>query len=124
MIKVVTLLTRKPGMSSEAFIEHYETHHRKIGEKYLSGFATKYQRRYMQSAGFREQDGDAPPFDVLMELWYPDQEALNGELAGLSTEEAQAEIAADEERLFDRELIRSYTVEEYESEMPVLEAGI
>ena len=42
MIKVVTLLTRKPGMSREAFIEHYETHHRKIGEKYLSGFAVKY----------------------------------------------------------------------------------
>ena len=124
MIKVVTLLTRKPGMSREAFIEHYETNHRKIGEKYLSGFATKYQRRYMQSAGLREQDGDAPPFDVLMEIWYPDQEALNGALAVLSTEEAQAEIAADEERLFDRKLIRSYTVEEYESEMPVVEAGI
>ena len=124
MIKVVTLLTRKPGMSRQAFIEHYETHHRKIGEKYLSGFATKYQRRYMQSAGFREQDGDAPPFDVLMEIWYPDQDALNGALAVLSTEEAQAEIAADEERLFDRKLIRSYTVEEYESEMPVVEAGI
>ena len=124
MIKVVTLLTRKPGMSREAFIEYYETHHRKIGEKYLRGFATKYQRRYMQSAGFREQDGAAPPFDVLMEIWYPDQEALNGALAVLSTEEAQAEIAADEERLFDRKLIRSYTVEEYESEMPVVEAGI
>ena len=124
MIKVVTLLTRKPGMSREAFIEHYETHHRKIGEKYLSGFATKYQRRYMQSAGFREQDGAAPPFDVLMEIWYPDQEALNGALAVLSAEEAQAEIAADEERLFARDLIRSYTVEEYESEMPVVEAGI
>ena len=124
MIKVVTLLTRKPGMSREAFIEHYETHHRIIGEKYLSGFATKYQRRYMRSTGFRGQDGDAPPFDVLMEIWYPDQEALNGALAVLSTEEAQAEIEADEERLFDRELIRSYTVEEYESEMPVVEAVI
>ena len=124
MIKVVTLLTRKPGMSREAFIEHYETHHRKIGEKYLSGFATKYQRRYLQSAVFREQEGDALPFDVLMEIWYPDQEALNGALAVLSTEEAQAEIVADEKRLFDRELIRSFTVEEYESEMPIVEAGI
>ena len=65
-------------MSREAFIEHYETHHRKIGEKYLGGFATKYQRRYLQSAGFREQEGDALPFDVLMEIWYPDQDALNG----------------------------------------------
>ena len=123
MIKVVTLLTRKPGMSREAFIKHYETHHRKIGEKYLSGFAAKYQRRYLQSAGYREQEGDAPPFDVLMEIWYPDQAALNGALAVLSTDEARAEIEADEERLFDRDLIRSYTVKEYESEMPAVETG-
>ena len=123
MIKVVTLLTRKPGMSREAFIEHYETHHRKIGEKYLSGFAVKYQRRYLQSAGFRGQEAAMPPFDVLMEIWYPDQDTLDAALAVLSTDEAQAEIIADEERLFDRDLIRSYTVEEYESEMPALQAG-
>ena len=122
MIKVVTLLTRKPGMSREVFIEHYETHHRKIGEKYLGGFATKYQRRYLQSAGFREQEGEEPPFDVLMEIWYPDQGTLSAALAVLSTDEAQAEITADEERLFDRGLIRSYTVEEYESEMPAVQA--
>ena len=122
MIKVVTLLTRKPGMSREAFIEHYETHHRKIGEKYLGGFAVKYQRRYLESVGFRGQEGEEPPFDVLMEIWYPDQGTLDAALAALSTDEAQAEITADEERLFDRALIRSYTVEEYESEMPALQA--
>lgn len=122
MIKVVTLLTRKPGMSREAFIEHYETHHRKIGEKYLSGFAVKYQRRYLESLGFRGQEGEEPPFDVLMEIWYPDHGTLNAALALLSTDEAQAEITADEERLFDRALIRSYTVEEHESEMPAAEA--
>ena len=43
-------------------------------------------------------------------------------LAVLSTDEAQAEIIADEERLFDRDLIRSYTIEEYESEMPAVQA--
>ena len=122
MIKLVTLLTRKPGMSREAFIEHYETHHRKIGEKYLSGFAVKYQRRYLQSAGFRGQEGATLPFDVLMEIWYPDQDTLDAAFAVLSTDEAQAEIIADEERLFDRDLIRSYTVEEYESEMPAVQA--
>ena len=122
MIKVVTLLTRKPGMSREAFIEHYETHHRKIGEKYLSGFAVKYQRRYLESLGFGGQEGEEPPFDVLMEIWYPDQGTLSAALAVLSTDEAQAEITADEERLFDRGLIRSYTVEEYESEMPAVQA--
>ena len=110
-------------MSREAFIEHYETHHRKIGEKYLSGFAVKYQRRYLQSAGFRGQEGATLPFDVLMEIWYPDQDTLDAALAVLSTDEAQAEIMADEERLFDRDLIRSYMVEEYESEMPAVQAG-
>ena len=45
MIKLVTLLTKRPGMAREAFIEHYETHHKKIGEKYLAGYAVKYQRR-------------------------------------------------------------------------------
>ena len=54
MVKIVTLLTRKPGMSREEFIDHYETHHRKIGEKYLGGFASKYQRRYLQLAAFRQ----------------------------------------------------------------------
>ena len=38
----------------------------------------------------------------------------------LGTEEAQAEIVADEERVFDRALIRSYVVEEYESDMDAL----
>ena len=123
MIKVVTFLTRKPGMSREAFIEHYETHHRKIGEKYLSGFAVKYQRRYLQLARFGGQEGATLPFDVLMEIWYPDQDTLDAALAVLSTDEAQAEIIADEVHLFDRGLIRSYTVEEYESEMPVVQAG-
>ena len=42
MIKVVTLLTRKPGMTRQAFIEHYESQHRLIGEKYLDGYAVKY----------------------------------------------------------------------------------
>ena len=123
MIKVVTLLTQKPGMSREVFIDQCETHHRKIGEKYLGGFATEYQRRNLQSAGFREHEGDAPPFDVLMEFWHPDKDALDGALAVLSTGEALAEIAADEERLFDRDPIRCYTIERYEFEMPAVAAG-
>ena len=77
MIKLITLLTRKVGLTREAFIEHYETHHRKIGEKYLGGYAAKYQRRYIRVA---ESSNHAPlelPFDVLMEIWFPDQAAMD-----------------------------------------------
>jgi len=118
MIKVVTLLTRKPGMSREAFIEHYETNHRKIGEKYLSGYAVKYQRRYLTAADTAAGEGSPPPFDVLMEIWFPDQATMDESMALLMTDAAQAEIVADEERLFDRAKIQSFVVEEYESTMP------
>lgn len=45
MIKVVTTLKKKAGMSTDDFRAYYETHHRLIGEKYLSGYATRYVRR-------------------------------------------------------------------------------
>jgi hypothetical protein len=34
MIKVVTLLFKKPGLSKDEFRDYYENHHRKLGEKY------------------------------------------------------------------------------------------
>ena len=117
MIKVVTLLTRKPGMSREAFIEYYENNHRLIGEKYLGGHAVKYQRRYLAPVEADLLNSDDLPFDVLMEIWFPDHANMDKAMALLGTKEAQEEIAADEERLFDRALIRSFVVEEYESDM-------
>ena len=120
MIKVVTLLTRKPGMTRQAFIDYYESQHRLIGEKYLGGYAVKYQRRYLQSIADDTEGAAELPCDVLMEIWFPDRATMDKAMALLATEEAQAEIVADEERVFDRALIRSYVVEEYESDMTAL----
>lgn len=117
VIKVITLLTRKPGMSREAFIEYYESNHRLIGEKYLGGYAVKYQRRYLAPVDADVLNSADLPFDVLMEIWFPDRAAMDKAMALLGTEAAQEEIVADEERVFDRALIRSYVVEEYESDM-------
>ena len=117
VIKVVTLLTRRPGMSREAFIEYYENNHRLIGEKYLGGYAVKYQRRYLAPVEADVLNSDDLPFDVLMEIWFPDRATMDKAMALLGTEEAQEEIVADEERVFDRALIRSFVVEEYESDM-------
>ncbi len=118
MIKLITLLTRKPGLSRHAFIEHYETRHKAIGEKYLSGFAAKYQRRYIDAPDEAGQSGSERAFDVLLEIWFPDQVTMDAAMKLIASEVAQAEIVADEERLFDRDKTRSYVVEEYESDMP------
>ena len=112
-IKFVMPLYRKAGMSSEAFRDYYEQHHRKIGEKYLQGYVTKYMRRYAQPlAEARSED-----FDVLLEMWFPDQETYMKCMQHLQTPEIAEEIRIDEEKLFDRSRKRGYLLTEVESEI-------
>lgn len=97
-------------MSTAAFRSYYETHHRLIGEKYLNGFAVKYQRRYLEAL-----DGKTLDHDVLLEVWYPDAATHQAASKHLSQAAIAAEIAADEEQLFDRASNRFFTVTEVES---------
>lgn len=118
MFKMIGLLKRRPGMSVEEFREYYETKHRVIGEKYLKGHATKYVRRFI--SGFEDPaTGVAadPEYDVLLEIWYADRAAYEATSKLLSAPEAAAEIAEDEERLFDRPNMRFYFLEERESDL-------
>ena len=118
MIKMVTLIKRKPGMSMEDFIDYYETNHSKIGEKYLSSHAVRYVRRYLRPLpdSIMPDATEDPFYDVVMEIWFPDPSAMEAAFAELSTAEAQAEITEDEARLFDRSRIHSFMVEKHESD--------
>ena len=53
MIKVVTLLFKKPGLSKDEFRDYYENHHRQLGEKYLAPtrYAMSVATRYLQAMG-------------------------------------------------------------------------
>jgi hypothetical protein len=118
MIKMVTLLKRKPGMSMDEFINYYETKHSKIGEKYLSPHAVRYVRRYLRP--LPESIIPVPMeqyYDVVMEIWFPDYSALSAAFTDLMKPEAQAEIIKDETQLFDRSRIHVYMVEEHESKL-------
>ncbi len=118
MIKLITLLKRKPGMTLQEFIDYYEANHRVIGEKYLRGHACHYVRRYLHSTPdpasgeLREAE-----YDVLMEIWFPDQAAFEAAMAAVTEPEAAKEIADDEARLFDLTKRCTFTVEEFESAM-------
>lgn len=118
MIKLVTLLTRRPGLSKAAFFDHYETHHRVIGEKYLGGHAVRYFRRRLTPLDGNAR-GDDP--DVVMEIWFRTRADLDACFVRLMEPGPAAEIAADEERLFNRARIRSFLVEECESELPPID---
>lgn len=121
MIKLVTLIRRKPGLSMAEFVERYESGHRLIGERYLRGHACRYLRRYLRPVDLPGHDAPAQPdYDVLMEIWFPDRAAHDAAMAAISAPEAAREIAEDEARLFDRDSVRSFTVEEFESDMEQL----
>ncbi|MEJ8568606.1 EthD domain-containing protein [Elongatibacter sediminis] len=118
MIKTVNLLKRRSGMSMEDFIEHYESTHRRIGEKYLKGHACHYIRRYLfpvpDPATGESYEAE---YDVLLEIWYPNEAAYQNAMAAINAPEAAAEISADEANLFDRSSMRSFHVREFESDM-------
>ncbi len=108
-VTVVTLLKRRKGMSREDFRIYYETHHRRIGERVLAGYATRYVRRYLTPNDGVDQICDA---DVVMEIDFPDEATRDACFAVLGDPATQAMIAEDEERLFDRERIRTFSVSE------------
>ena len=117
MIKFVMPLHRKPGISTADFRAYYETYHRLLGEKYLAGYVTKYMRRYPEPLPDRDGNLREPDFDVLLEIWYPDAETQAACGKHLRSPDIAAEIAADEEKLFDRSRMRGYIMTEHVSAM-------
>jgi hypothetical protein len=117
MIKVVTTLKKKSGLSTEDFRGYYETHHRLIGEKYLKDYAVRYLRRYitpLPGANGEIRDAD---FDVLLEIWFDDEASFAACNQKLNEAEVAQEIILDEEKLFDRNQKYSYLVRECESDL-------
>lgn len=112
MIKLVFLLKRRAGMSFDDFKKYYETRHAVLGRKFLPT-AVRYQRRFLQAygapAGYENPDDG---YDCITEMWFTDRAALDAAMAGASTPDVAAILAEDEEKLFDRNKIRFYLVEE------------
>ena len=105
MIKVVGLLTRKPGMSHEAFVRHWSDIHGPLAH------AVPGIRRYVQShiVDTRTRP-DIPETEVeidgIAELWYDDLESLRRAAA---TPEMNA--LTDDGALFIGQ-IKTYVIEE------------
>jgi hypothetical protein len=115
MFKTVCLLKRRSGMSFDDFKDYYETHHRKIGEKVLPK-GVRYVRRYLHPVP-NPVTGESSDleFDVLTEMWFDTRDTFEKTMAALSEPDVAAEIAEDEEKLFDRSKIRFCTIEEVAS---------
>lgn len=101
MFKILAFLTRKPGMSPEAFRDHYETQHQPLARR-LFPEILGHRRNYATDAGHLFPPGVAmPAWDAVSEIWFADRAGFEAMLARIAAGEAQA-ISDDELRFLDR----------------------
>jgi uncharacterized protein (TIGR02118 family) len=117
MFKQVCLLTRRPGMSMEAFKDYYETVHAPLLAAMMPQ-ARRYLRRFVQpEPNLWTGEPFAVPFDCMMELWWDSRAAFEACMASLGEGDAFERIHADEEKIFASHDNPVFSVEEHESAM-------
>jgi len=118
MFKAMVLLKRKPGMSMQDFIDHYETRHAPLGVKYQTRMK-RYIRHFLHPAPY-PLDGVKlePEYDVLTELWFDDRRSYDEGMALMTAEEANRVLSEDEQRFLDLSKSRLAFIEEHESRLP------
>ncbi|MBF6132094.1 EthD domain-containing protein [Nocardia otitidiscaviarum] len=103
MFKVVALLAKKPGLSTNQLIEYYERQHVPLVIS-LAPAPMSYRRNYVVS------DNTAGDFDIITELTFPDQAAYESWVAVMYA--PGSGVTEDERNFLDRSRTRSFTVEE------------
>jgi uncharacterized protein (TIGR02118 family) len=88
MINAITLLKRRPDLSSKEFRDYWRTRHADVIAK-LPGV-----ERYVQS---HPLDGESP-YDGFAELWAKDSQAFRN----IGSSDAYVDVQADEENFLDR----------------------
>jgi uncharacterized protein (TIGR02118 family) len=108
MLKVFSFLTKREGMETQAFIEHYENNHVPLVLS-LAPTPVVYKRNYLVRGNEFNREEDTIDFDVITELVFAEQAGFIEWLETLSVEA----IATDEERFLDRSRTRAYVIEEH-----------
>jgi hypothetical protein len=117
MPKIVILIKKKPGMSREAFINHYETSHAVIGKRLLGHLWTKYVRNYPNAVmEYQPEDVSVDDsYDAVTEIWLKDDAAMAEMQRIINIPENNKIILEDEEKFQDRLKTRLLIVQEVDN---------
>ncbi len=115
MLKLVALITAKPDISRAQFIAHYETTHAPLVQRLLPMIA-EYRRSYVDTSAPSGTQPLSLGFDVMTELWFEDQDALDAFWERLRAPEVIAQIRADEAHFLVSESTQLFQVDEYASD--------
>lgn len=112
MLKVFGFLTRKAGMDTQAFIDHYEKNHVPLILS-LATAPTVYKRNYLVKGHALNLDDGTTTFDCVTELVFSDRAAFQAWMSELSRPGVGEQVAADEARFLDRSKTRAFVIEEH-----------
>ena len=104
MFKQICFFRKRPDMTMEAFMDYYENHHAKLGQKIGKPIGVKpprYVRRYLAPlknpvTGEIHDSG----YDCLMEIWWKSREDFELSQAIIADPERLPYTVADEKNLF------------------------
>jgi uncharacterized protein (TIGR02118 family) len=107
MMKLLSYLKKRDGITSEAFKEYYENNHVPLILS-LAPSPTVYKRHYLirgDAFNLREDEID---FDVVTELGWEDRDAFQAWMMAVSDEQ----VGIDEARFLDRARTRAALVDD------------
>lgn len=104
MIKSITLLKRKPGITQEEFDRYWKEKHGPLAAALLPGLRKYIQDHLIEMPGLKYE------FDGIAEIYFDNVEALQKYLAWRQTKEGKALL--DDEKKFFSGMAR-YVVEEH-----------
>jgi len=109
MLKVLVFLTKREGMETRAFIDHYENNHVPLVCS-LAPPPVVYKRNYVVRGDELNREHASIDFDVVTELVFADRAAFLAWLAKLFDSE---QVATDEAKFLDRSRTGVYVIEEH-----------
>ena len=105
MIKVITLLKRKPGLSLDEFYRYWREKHAPVALRDNPQMA-----KYVQNHGVILPSGEQA-YDGVAETWWPDMDTFQAAVAILQSEAGRAHLE-DLERFVDLSQMVSIVTEE------------
>lgn len=114
MPKLIALIKAKPELSREQFIDYYESNHAPLVKRLLPMIGA-YHRNYTTNANWNSERSSFD-YDVVTELWFDDQSALDAFYTRIREPDVLAQIRADEANFLQSEATRMFEVEEHPHE--------
>ncbi|MFB7460716.1 MULTISPECIES: EthD domain-containing protein [unclassified Streptomyces] len=107
MMKLLSYLKKRDGITSEAFKEHYENNHVPLILS-LAPSPIVYKRHYLIRGDAFNLREDGIDFDVVTEMGWEDRDAFQAWMAAVSDER----VGIDEARFLDRSRTRALLIED------------